>query len=148
MTYKTDFNRKHGFKLKEDHSLKDISKITGYKLSGLQTIYNKGIGAYKTNPSSVRKNVVSKEQWAMARVYASINPKSKAYKIDKSHLVKKGQAKQTQANQKTLTKTQLKTLDKHSEHHSKKHMEEMKKDMKNGMSFKQAHENALKKVGK
>ncbi len=86
MTYKTDFNRKHGFKLKEDHSLNDISKITGYKLKGLQTIYNKGIGAYKTNPSSVRKNVVSKEQWAMARVYASINPKSKAYKIDKIHL--------------------------------------------------------------
>tara|TARA_R100001086_G_scaffold249117_1_gene187801 strand:- start:117 stop:398 length:282 start_codon:yes stop_codon:yes gene_type:complete len=93
MTYKTDFNKKYGFKKDEDHSLEEISKITGYKKKGLQTIYNKGIGAYKTNPSSVRKNVVSKEQWAMARVYASINPKSKAYKIDKVHLEKKKKRK-------------------------------------------------------
>tara|TARA_R100000654_G_scaffold75160_1_gene111633 strand:+ start:1091 stop:1363 length:273 start_codon:yes stop_codon:yes gene_type:complete len=90
MTYKQDYNRKYGFKpLSKSHSLKDISKTTGYKLSGLQTIYNKGIGAYKTNPQSVRPNVKSKEQWAMARVYAAINPKSKAYKIDKVHLKKK-----------------------------------------------------------
>jgi len=88
MTYKTDFNKKYGFKKDQSHSLQEIAKITGYKKKGLQTIYDKGIGAYKTNPSSVRKNVVSKEQWAMARVYASINPKSKAYKIDKIHLKK------------------------------------------------------------
>tara|TARA_R110000824_G_scaffold113652_1_gene263486 strand:+ start:778 stop:1050 length:273 start_codon:yes stop_codon:yes gene_type:complete len=88
LTYKQKYNKKYKFKKDEDHSLKDISKTTGYKLSGLQTIYNKGVGAYKTNPSSVRPNVKSKEQWAMARVYASINPKSKAYKIDKSHLKK------------------------------------------------------------
>ncbi len=88
-TYKQKFNKKYKFKLSEDHDLTEISKITGYKKSGLQTIYNKGIGAFKTNPSSVRKNVVSKEQWAMARVYASIDPSSKAHKIDKSHLIKK-----------------------------------------------------------
>lgn len=89
MTYKHDFNRKYGFKKEEDHSLQEISKITGYQLKGIQTIYNKGIGAYKTNPSSVRPNVKSKERWAYARVYASLNPKSKAHKIDKVHLVKK-----------------------------------------------------------
>ena len=89
LTYKQQFNKKYGFKKDEDHSLSEIAKITGFKKSGLQTIYNKGIGAYKTNPSSVRPFVKSKERWAYARVYASINPKSKAYKIDKSHLVKK-----------------------------------------------------------
>jgi len=90
MTYKQDFNRKHGFKpLSKSHSLKEISKITGYELKGLKTIYNKGVGAFKTNPKSVRPHVKSSEQWAMARVYASINPKSKAYKIDKIHLKKK-----------------------------------------------------------
>tara|TARA_R100001086_G_scaffold238606_1_gene163478 strand:- start:1121 stop:1393 length:273 start_codon:yes stop_codon:yes gene_type:complete len=88
LTYKQKFNKKYGFKKDEDHSLEEISKKTGYKLSGLQTIFNKGVGAYKTNPKSVRPNVKSKEQWAYARVYASINPKSKAYKIDKSHLKK------------------------------------------------------------
>ena len=89
MTYKHDFNKKYKFKKEEDHSLKEISDITGYQLKGIQTIYNKGIGAFKTNPSSVRKNVKSKERWAYARVYAAINPKSKAHKIDKVHLVKK-----------------------------------------------------------
>jgi len=88
LTYKQKFNKKYGFKKDEDHSLQEISKITGYKKSGLQTIYNKGVGAFKTNPKSVRPSVKSKEQWAMARVYASLNPKSKAYKIDKSHLKK------------------------------------------------------------
>ena len=90
MTYKQDFNRTHGFKpLSTPHSLKEISDISGYKLKGLNTIYKKGIGAYKTNPQSVRPQIKSAEAWGMARVYASINPKSKAYKIDKVHLVKK-----------------------------------------------------------
>ena len=89
MTNKHDFKKKYGFKKEEDHSLREISKITGYQLKGIQTIYNKGIGAYKTNPSSVRPNVKSKERWAYARVYAAINPKSKAHKIDKVHLTKK-----------------------------------------------------------
>ena len=42
------------------------AKRTSY--STLQKVYNRGIGAYNTNPSSVRPNVTSKEQWAMARV--------------------------------------------------------------------------------
>lgn len=88
LTYKQKFNRKYGFKLNEPHSLKEISKITGYKMKGLQIIYNKGIGAYKTNPQSVRKNVTSPEQWAMSRIYAAIHPESKAHKIDKIHLKK------------------------------------------------------------
>jgi hypothetical protein len=86
-TYKQKFNKKYGFAKDESHSLKEIAKITGYKMSGLQTIFDKGIGAYKTNPASVRPQVKSPEQWAMARVYAAIDPSSKASKIDASHLV-------------------------------------------------------------
>ena len=88
-TYKNKFNKKYGFPINKSHSIKDISKITGYKLSGLKTIYNKGMGAYKTNPQSVRKNVKSPNQWAMARIYASVDKSSKSYKVDKSHLIKK-----------------------------------------------------------
>jgi len=88
LTYKNKFNIKHGFQKDEIHSLREIAKITGYKLSGLQIIFNKGIGAYKTSPQSIRPSVKSPEQWAYARVYASINPSSKAYKIDKMHLIK------------------------------------------------------------
>jgi hypothetical protein len=89
LTYKNKYNLKYGFTRDESHALKDIAKTTGYKLSGLQTIYDKGIGAYKTNPTSVRPQVKSPEQWAMARVYASLDKSSKAYQVDKSHLVKK-----------------------------------------------------------
>ncbi len=88
-TYKQKFNRKYKQPKDKSNSLADISRLTGYKKSGLQTIYNKGIGAYKTNRASVRPTVKSKEQWAMARVYASVNKSSKAYKLDKIHLKKK-----------------------------------------------------------
>ena len=88
-TYKQRFNKKYGFDKDEPHSLKEISKITGFKLSGLQTIFDKGIGAYKTNPASVRPQVKSPEQWAFARVYAALDPSSKAYQIDKTHLIRK-----------------------------------------------------------
>ncbi len=89
LTYKKRFNKKYGFKPDEPHSIKEISDITGYKLSGLKTIFQKGKGAYKSNPQSVRPNIKSPEQWAYARLYASVSPGSKANKIDKSHLKKK-----------------------------------------------------------
>lgn len=87
LTYKEKYNKKYGFSKDESHSLADIAKTTGYKRSGLQTIYNKGIGAYKTNPGSVRPQVKSKEQWAMARVYSAVMG-GKAQKIDKTHLIR------------------------------------------------------------
>ena len=34
----------------------------------LEDVFNRGVGAYETNPESVRPNVQSAEQWAMARV--------------------------------------------------------------------------------
>ena len=89
LTYKEQFNKKYGFKKDQSHSLSEISKITGFKKSGLQTIYNKGVGAFKTNRAAVRPSVKSAEQWGMSRTYAAINPKSKAFKIDKIHLKKK-----------------------------------------------------------
>ena len=42
-------------------------KIT---VATLQAVYRRGIGAYRTNPSSVRGSVSSAEQWAMGRVNA------------------------------------------------------------------------------
>ena len=37
-------------------------------VSTLSKVYERGIGAYKTNPSSVRPTVSSPEQWAAARI--------------------------------------------------------------------------------
>jgi hypothetical protein len=86
-TYKNRFNKKYGFIPNESHSLEEISKITGYNLSGLKTIFDKGIGAYKTNPQSVRPQVKSPEQWAYARIYSAVMG-GKSAKIDASHLTK------------------------------------------------------------
>jgi hypothetical protein len=87
-TYRNQFNKKYGFDKNASHSIEEIAKLTGYELEGLKTIFDKGIGAYHTNKASVRPNVKSPEQWAYARVFASVNPKSKASKVDAKHLVK------------------------------------------------------------
>ncbi len=54
----------------------------------LRAVYDRGIGAYKTNPGSVRPNVTSKEQWAMARVnsFLKIAAGQKAVSHDKDLL--------------------------------------------------------------
>ena len=88
-TYKEKFNKKHGFPKDKSHSLSEISRLSGYKLSGLKTIQKKGEGAFYSNPQSVRPQVKSATRWGTARVYAAIDPSSKAHKIDKVHLVKK-----------------------------------------------------------
>ena len=84
-TWKEKYNKKYDYPKSESHSLSDISKDTGVSKKGLQQIYNKGIGAYKTNPQSVRPTVTSKEQWAMARVYSSVMG-GKASKVDAKEL--------------------------------------------------------------
>lgn len=72
------------------HSVAELAKLTGVPRKTLQEVYNRGIGAYKTNPTSVRmkgsyaKGVdapmskkLSKEQWAMARVYSFLDGNTK-----------------------------------------------------------------------
>lgn len=86
-TYKQKFNKKYGFEKDEPHSIAEIAKITGYKKSGLQTIFNKGVGAFKTNPASVRPSVKSPEQWAMARIYSAVMGGA-ASRVDAAHLIK------------------------------------------------------------
>ncbi len=85
VTFKYKYNKKYGYEKNQSHDLEQISKDTNVSLEGLQEIYNKGIGAYKTNPESVRPNVKSKEQWAMARVYSAVMG-GKASKIDFNEL--------------------------------------------------------------
>lgn len=94
-TNKQKYNKKYGFSLNKAHSLKDIAKKTEISESILQDVYNRGSGAYKTNPQSVRlksgkkdpsaplSRKMSKQQWSYARVYGFVmkNPKQ----------VKKGQ---------------------------------------------------------
>ena len=53
----------------EDHNEKyGKTKTKKATLGMLKAVYDRGIGAYRTNPGSVRPSVSSPQQWAMARV--------------------------------------------------------------------------------
>lgn len=88
LTYKQKFNKKYGFAKDASHSVEEISKLTGYRVSGLKKIIEKGEGAYYSNPQSVRPNVNNPTQWGYARLYSAVMG-GKAKKIDKDLLVKK-----------------------------------------------------------
>ena len=88
LTYKQKFNKKYGFNKDESHTLAEVSKITGYKLNGLKTIYSKGQDEYYTNPTCVRKHITSSQEWAMARIYSSVMGDT-ASKVDAKHLIPK-----------------------------------------------------------
>lgn len=70
----------------EDHndSVEAANKKVTMRM--LTAVFNRGVGAYKTNPSSVRPNVSSPEQWGLARVnsflYAVKNEKFRSGKHD------------------------------------------------------------------
>jgi len=84
-TNKNKFNKKYGFKLDEGHSKAEISRLTGIPRSILDQVFDRGVGARRTNPESVRsattgkkvggrslKGKMSAEQWAMGRVYSFV----------------------------------------------------------------------------
>lgn len=71
-TYKEKFNKKFKQEKDKSNSQTELSRLTGISKKDLQEVYDRGVGAYKTNPSSVRKSVKSEEQWAVARQYAFI----------------------------------------------------------------------------
>ena len=84
-TNKNKFNIKYGFKRDEPHSKAEIAKITGIPKSILDEVFDRGVGARKSNPESVRsastgkkvggnslRGKMSAEQWAMGRVYSFV----------------------------------------------------------------------------
>lgn len=87
-TYRDKFIKFYNLDRNEPYDLNDIARITGIPKKILQEVYNRGVGAWKTNIASVRlkkdfsKNTnlakyprssrLSKEQWAYARVYSFV----------------------------------------------------------------------------
>jgi hypothetical protein len=79
-------------------SLKELAEHTNLPVEALQEVYNRGVGAWKTNISSVRlkkdfsKNPnlaqypraarLGKEQWAYARTYSFVNKGKTFYTAD------------------------------------------------------------------
>jgi hypothetical protein len=86
MTHRENVLKRLGLTASKGYSLSALSRYAKISHKVLQEVYNRGIGAYKTNPTSVRmkgtfqKGVaapmsmkLSKEQWAMARVYSFLD---------------------------------------------------------------------------
>tara|TARA_R110000824_G_scaffold46718_1_gene133894 strand:+ start:20609 stop:20950 length:342 start_codon:yes stop_codon:yes gene_type:complete len=85
MTNKENFNVKYKQKKSQPNSKKDISKLTGIPMKILDEVYYRGVGARKSNPSSVRsattgkkvggqslRGKMSAEQWAFSRLYSFV----------------------------------------------------------------------------
>lgn len=85
-TNKQEFNKRHGFKPNQSHTMQELSQISGFPIDILEQIDDRGQGAWKTNIRSVRtketfkKNEnkprsqkLSAQQWGIARVYSFIN---------------------------------------------------------------------------
>lgn len=97
-THREKYLKKMGF-ADLPYNLKELSIISRIPEYILQDVYSRGIGAWKTNPQSVRlKNTfeknpnlskfprssrLSKEQWAYARVYSFLNGGKTRYTADK-----------------------------------------------------------------
>lgn len=86
-TFKEKYNKRYGQALDSSNSKAKIARQSGISINIINEVYDRGIGAYKNNLASVRlkgsfkKNPdlrkgasmrLSKEQWALARVYAFV----------------------------------------------------------------------------
>lgn len=91
-TNREKFLDKHNLSSDEGLSLPQIAKLSGMPLAALKKVYSRGLGAYSSNPTSVRmkgtfkKGVdapmsqkLSAPQWAQARVYAFVMKTPKVF---------------------------------------------------------------------
>jgi hypothetical protein len=101
-TYREKFLEKYGIPATESLSLEEIASISGMPIEALKMVYKKGIGAYYTNPISVRmkgsyrKNIdapmrlkLSPQQWAYARVFSFVMKNPKVFYMADRHIAEK-----------------------------------------------------------
>lgn len=85
LTNKQRYNLKYKQPKDQPNSKEDISKKTGIPKKILDEVYDRGVGARKSNPESVRqastgkkvggkslRGKMSAEQWAMSRIYSFV----------------------------------------------------------------------------
>jgi hypothetical protein len=86
LTNKQEWNKRHGFKLDEDHSKAEIGRISNVPPYIVDEVVDRGYAAHRTNPASVRLkgSFVKKAdaplsarltpmQWAYSRLYSFVN---------------------------------------------------------------------------
>lgn len=88
VTNKQKFNKKYKQPINTANGKDDIVRLTGIPKKILDEVYDRGVGAFKSNRAAVRPSVKSPEQWAMARVYAFVM-KGKTYKTADKDLADK-----------------------------------------------------------
>lgn len=104
-TNKERFNKKYGFPKDQGHSKAEISRLTGIPVSILNQVYDRGVGARRSNPQSVRsattgkkiggaslKGKMSANSWGFGRIY-SFTMKSTTWKTADKDLADKVRAK-------------------------------------------------------
>jgi len=98
------FKRMHGIPQSTPLSINEISRLSGFPKEALQEVYNRGIGAWKTNIQSVRtvgtykkdekkprSQKLPAEQWGYGRLYAFVmKGKGTFYGADKDIAEKYG----------------------------------------------------------
>jgi hypothetical protein len=96
-TNRERFLAKHDLAKDESLSLHEIASYSQMPVAALRKVYEKGLGAYHTNPESVRVKgtfkkdpsaplsaKLSPQQWGMARVFAFVMKTPKVfYKADR-----------------------------------------------------------------
>lgn len=99
MTNRTAFLKRHGLSSDTSLSLNEVASYAGMPVAALRKVYQKGLGAYHTNPESVRvkgsfkkdpsvplSRKLSPQQWAMARVYAFVMKTDKVFHGADKHI--------------------------------------------------------------
>lgn len=98
-TNRERFLAKHGLPKDTSLSLREIASYAEIPVAALKQVYDKGLGAYFTNPESVRlkgsftkdpsaplSKKLSPQQWAMARVYAFVMKTPKVFSGADRHI--------------------------------------------------------------
>ena len=71
-TNKQKYNLKYNKGKDVSNSKQKITRQTGVSKRILDQVFDRGVGAFKTNRSAVRPQVKSPEQWAYARIYSFV----------------------------------------------------------------------------
>ena len=83
------FKQKHGISPDESLSLTQIAKLSKMPRGALVEVFNKGVGAFHTNRSSVRPTVHTPEQWAYGRVYSFVMKRKTTFGGADKHIADK-----------------------------------------------------------
>ena len=71
-TYREQYNDKYNKGKDVPNSKQKIARQTGVSKRILDKVFDRGVGAFKTNRGAVRPNVKSAEQWAYGRIYSFV----------------------------------------------------------------------------